>query len=227
MKKQKTDWKSLGYLLSVVINLFALVRDTFVKMGVGIELLPWDVGEGREGFVKEFLQPLGQKFLASQKPAKPRVRKSIIVDLSTPPKLPFDGATIEANAGGGKVKIEKRKDGELYVDGKKVILHLSERQQNGKVIQGHELREELTGKPVLHPNIMDALMEYPELFPESWKKDENGNIRYIFFWGAIFRDADGDLYVRYVYFGDGRWRVHDDWLNGGWRSSYPSALLAS
>ena len=86
-------------------------------------------------------------------------KTAIEVNLATAPHLPFDGATIKHNAGGGWVKVEKKKDG-LYVDGKKVELHLVNAQKNGSTIRGHELREALSGLPVLHPNILDALYDH-------------------------------------------------------------------
>jgi hypothetical protein len=151
---------------------------------------------------------------------------TIMVNLDAPPILPFGGAKIEFQIGSGWVKLDKRPDG-LYVDDRKVILSLSEKQKEKKVLRGHELREELSGKPVLHPNIMDALVEYSHLIPEDWKKDEKGNTRYIFFWAVIFRNADGGLFVRCFYFLDGRWDRDYDWLGGVWRFGDPAALLAS
>ncbi|PIR91964.1 hypothetical protein COU01_04345 [Candidatus Falkowbacteria bacterium CG10_big_fil_rev_8_21_14_0_10_44_15] len=151
----------------------------------------------------------------------------IMVNLDAPPALPFDGAQIEFQTGGGWVKVEKRED-ELYVNGRKIIFYLSERQQGNNMVRGHELREELSGKPVLHPNIMDALIEYPNFIPEGWKVDESGNIRFIFFWAVIFRDAGGRLYVRYFCFHVGQWRRRScHWLDDNWGDRGPAALLAS
>lgn len=217
MKKEKLDWKALGQFVSALLNLFTLVRDTFAKLGVGIEVIPWLLGEGKQFFVKEFLEPLGQKFLASQ-PAK--ALKSIIVDTDAFPNLPFDCASVVIHLKSGKVKLERRGD-DLYVDGRKVVLYLSERQKDGRTIRGYELRDELTGKPVLNANILDALYEHPELIPDNWK----GKV--VFFWGTIFRDADDDLYVRCLSFRDSRWRRHYYWLDYGFSGCYPAALLAS
>ena len=137
------------------------------------------------------------------------------VNLDATPNLPFNGAKVEFHQGGGWVKVEKRADG-LYIGDKKVTLHLSKKQLNGKTIRGHELREELSGKPVLNSNILDALMEHPEFIPEEWKKDAKGNTIYIFFWGTIFRDAGGNLYVRYLYWFDGGWYWYYRWLDVDW-----------
>lgn len=150
---------------------------------------------------------------------------TIMVNLDAPPNLPFDGAKIEFQIGSGWIRVEKRTDG-LCMDNRKVVLYLSERQKGGKVIRGHELREELSGKSVLHPNIMDALIEHPSLIPEDWKKDEEGNTRFIFFLAVIFRDADGDLCVRCFYFNGGQWGRNYYWLDGDWSGDYSAALLA-
>jgi len=151
---------------------------------------------------------------------------TIVVNLGAVPKLPFDGATMEQHIGEGWAIVEKRSDG-LYVSGRKVALHLSKRQQNGKWLKGYDLCEELTGKPVLNANVLDALYDNPHLIPEDWKKDEWGNIRYIFFWGTIYRNASGRLYVRDLCFFDGAWHRRCAWLAAGWGGVNPAALLAS
>lgn len=155
-------------------------------------------------------------------------KNTILVNLDALPKLPFDGAEIECQTGSGWVKVEKREDGLLYVDGCKVILYLSERQKNDQVIKGHELRNELSGKPVLHPNILDALLANPHLIPEDWK-DENGKNPCIFFWAVIFRHPnDKQLCVRCFYFLEGQWpRDYARWLIKDWPGAGPAALLTN
>lgn len=225
MKKQ-LDWKQIGQFFSVLLSVFTIIRDTFKEMQVGIEIIPWLVGDGREYFVEKFLKPLGTEFLSTRR-IEVLSETVIMVNLDVAPKLPFNGAQIEENKGGDWVKIEKRKDG-LYVDGRKIILYLSERQKDGKVIRGHKLREEVSGKPVLHPNILDALLEHTHLIPEEWKKNADGKIIFIFFWAVIFRDpSDGNLYVRSLYFRGGQWYSNYFWLDNDWNGHNPSALLAS
>lgn len=150
------------------------------------------------------------------------MRRRITIDLSATPKLPFDGATIEP--GGvvvrGKAKLEKRRDGQLYINGKKIVLDRVERQKVG-TIQGHDLRRELAGVPVLSPVILDALLEHPELIPEDWK------CKAVFFWGTIFRHSDVGLCVRCACFKGGRWMARFGWLGDGWDAGYPAARLAS
>lgn len=180
-------------------------------------------------FVREFL--LGQ---AQFKPTKEDSTRWIILNettiavyLGATPKLPFDGAKVEQHIGEGWVVVEKRADG-LYINGRKINLHLSKRQKDGKWLKGFEVCEELTGKPVLNANILDVLYENNHLIPEEWKKDENGNTRFIFFWGTIYRASGDRLSVRYLYFSDGVWRRHYSyWLDYDWRGFSPAALLAS
>ncbi|MEX2090624.1 MAG: hypothetical protein WD989_00625 [Candidatus Paceibacterota bacterium] len=162
-----------------------------------------------------------------------RAGNLLIVNLPAAPSLPFKGATVEQHIGDGVAFIEPRPDGLWMSIGgtmsfRKIVLHLSERQMNGKYLKGYKLREELSGKPVLNANVLDALAENIDLIPEDWKRDEKGNIRFIFFWGTIYRNPDTDyLYVRYLYFNDGTWLRDYGWLDLDWLALDPAALLAS
>ena len=126
----------------------------------------------------------------------------LAVNLSATPALPFKGAKVEQHLGEGGALIEKRPDG-LYVDGRKIVLCRSERQMGTKRIKGYKLREELTGKLILNGNVLDALTDNPDFLPEDWKKDENDNTLFIFFWGTIYSVSDGLLDVRYFFFSAG------------------------
>lgn len=151
-----------------------------------------------------------------------------VIDLSIPCRLPFDGAERVSPAKSGVVRLEHRDD-DLYLDGQKIELVFSERQKNGKTVVGHELRierEKLGGN--LGGSVLDHLVEHPELWPESWKKDSQGRTVYVFFWGDIFRGpALIDLCVRYGCWDDGRVVSGDDWLGYVWGADSPAASLAS
>ena len=227
MKKKDLNWAVVGLVMSEFIALVTIIRETFERMAVRIEIVPWLCGEGRDAFVMEFLEPLGQRFLATQR-VKVIDEHTILVNLGASPKLPFPGATVHFHEGEGWVEVQRRPDG-LYVGDRKVILHLSERQIGGGRVEGHELRNELTGKPVLNANLLDALIEHTHLIPDGWKVDEQGRTRLIYFWATIYyRSADRRLYVRYLYFRDGRWYYLDyDWLGDGWSERRLAALLGS
>ncbi|MBI2033950.1 MAG: hypothetical protein HYT13_02530 [Candidatus Liptonbacteria bacterium] len=126
---------------------------------------------------------------------------------------------------GWKVE-EHQKGGQFRFDPTQVEFWLSEPQRKGKVIEGVKLRKGLAGKPVLNANVLDYLLAHPHLIPEEWKRDSEGHIRYIFFWGTIYRRSDGGLCVRYVYWDSGRWSWSYFWLDYGWDVHSPAALRA-
>lgn len=149
------------------------------------------------------------------------------VDLATPPRLPFETAEVIRHEGSGVVEIELRSDDNLYIDGKKVVLHLSERQKGDKGIVGYELRQEIESgeRVLLNSNVKDYLYGHPELFPKHWKKNQNS---YIFFWGSIFRDpADGRLYTCCLCLSDDCLDRFCHWLGGVWRRQALSASVVS
>jgi hypothetical protein len=152
------------------------------------------------------------------------------IDLAKTPRLPFENAEVVKHEGIGVVEIGHRSDDSLYIDGKKVVLHLSERQMGDKRIVGHELRKELeNGELVLlNSNVLDYLYDHPELFPEHWKKDEKGETRFIYFWGSIFRDPSfGYLCVRFLFWDVGGLNRCCSWLGDDWIRQSPSASVAS
>lgn len=152
------------------------------------------------------------------------------VDLAKSPRFPSsDNAEVVKHDGKGFVKIELLDDS-LYVDGKLVTLFLSEKQKGNSSVVGNKLRQELEDgdQILLNSNVLDYLIDHPELFPEHWKKDENGDTRYIFFWGSIFRDpSHGYLYVRALYWDDGGLYRFYSWLGNDWCRRRPSASVAS
>lgn len=105
----------------------------------------------------------------------------------------------------------------------KVKLFLSKHQMGGKCIKGTELREELKSKPVLNANVLDCLLkpENQHLIPEDWKG------KHVYFWGTIYRDSDGSLYVRYLYWSGGRWDWNYHWLGSDFVSSDSVVVRAS
>jgi len=133
-----------------------------------------------------------------------------IIDCDANPFVP-DGWKVE----------EHQKGGQFKFDASLVQLFLAEGQQNGNALEGIKLHKELAGKPVLNANVFDYLLAHKELIPKDWKD------KYVFFWGTIYRDSGGCLYVRYLYW-NSEWRVwFDDWLDCNWNVSGPAVLRAS
>ncbi len=121
----------------------------------------------------------------------------------------------------GTMELEKRADGQLYINGRKVERHLSPNQKNDNVVNGNKLREELESDPVLCACVLGYLLQYTEFIPEDWKAGST------FFWGTIFRYRRGNLNVACLDWGGDQWDWNCYWLEYGWSSDDPAARLAS
>lgn len=44
---------------------------------------------------------------------------------------------------------------------------------------------------------------------------------------TIFRNSDGNRYVLYLYWNDGKWNWNYNWLDNQWNANNPSAVLAT
>ena len=141
------------------------------------------------------------------------------------PKAPILSAKVAWNQSGGWVIVERCGD-HLYVDNKKVVLHLVGEQKIGSVY-GHVLREQLKGQVTLHSNILDALLQNTRFIPKSWKYDVYGRTHIISFWSVGYCDSRGDLCVRDLYWRDGVWDSRYRWLSSLWDVHKPAAVLAS
>lgn len=120
---------------------------------------------------------------------------------------------------------EHRRTGELEWKPEKVGLYLSERQKKSGYIKGNELMEELENEPVLNANVLDYLLKNPRIIPEDWKKDEDGRSRFIFFWGTIYHNVEGNLNVRHLHWHKGKWAWGWYWVHRDWYSHSPAARL--
>lgn len=107
------------------------------------------------------------------------------------------------------------------------VQHVTMLKDGESRIAGEERLKRLKGSGYirLDADIFYALWENKYLIPESWKEKVNGNIRYIFFEGTIFRYPDGCRCVLCLYWRDGQWHRHVDWLGLAWRAYGLSAVL--
>lgn len=117
-------------------------------------------------------------------------------------------------------QIKSRFRGRLDLDSAKIVLHLAEAQQTG-IIVGIELLKLLEGKLVLPANVLDFFLTNPQFIPESWKGKR------VFFWGTIYRDRGGLLYVRCLCWSGGQWGWDRTYLAFGFGAGGLAALLAS
>jgi len=119
-------------------------------------------------------------------------------------------------------KVEShRKGGQVVWDPTNVVLYLDEAQQNRRLIEGNNLRKKLAKMPVMNANVLDYLLDHPELIPEEWKGI------YVYFWGTIYRSRLGGLGVRCLRWDGDRWNWNCRWLGNDWDSSDPVAVSAN
>lgn len=115
---------------------------------------------------------------------------------------------------------EHQKRGKFSFDPSKIELYLSKEQENNSM-NGNGLRKELKGKPVLNACILDYLLAHQELIPDSWKGKN------IFFFGTVYRDSDGSLFVRCLSWNGSEWCSYLSWLVSRFYSNYHAILAVS
>jgi len=157
--------------------------------------------------VDEGTIPFARAFADAQLLVEGKTFQPHIIDYDADPYLPADWKGVEYHKKGGMFEWNPAK----------VYLHLSPNQQNGKTTKGNNLRKELKNEPVLNANVLDYLLDHPELIPEEWKD------KAVFFWGTIYRNSDGSLCVRYLVWRGSQWDWRCRWLGHDWRSCNPAA----
>lgn len=137
--------------------------------------------------------------------------KKYIIDTDAPPKIPYSGWTVESHKGAGKIEWNPEK----------FQLYLSDKQRKQKYVKGFDLQKELESQTPMNANVLDFLLEHPELIPENWKR------KYVTFFGTVYRNSDDSLYVRYWCWGGGALQSDYGWLVNDWSDQYPALSLAS
>lgn len=116
--------------------------------------------------------------------------------------------------------------GQVEFDPAKIRLHLDPAQKSGRIV-GNSLKTKLADLPVLGAQALEYCLANPSQIPESWKFDEQGNARYICFWGTVYRRSVGRACVRCLCWFGGQWDWRCDWLGSGFDVQGPAAVLAS
>ena len=135
-----------------------------------------------------------------------------IINMDADPYCP-SGLTVEKNG--------HMKGGQLELDPQNFRLYLSEKQKAAPWIRGHDLRKEVQPLSPYNANLLDYWLAHPALIPEECKGKAT------FFWGTIYRDSGGYLYVRYLYWDGTTPLSYYHCLGGDFHSSGPAAVPAS
>ena len=84
--------------------------------------------------------------------------------------------------------------GQVEWSSEKFSLYLSEQQTTVKWIAGPDLQKELESQLLYNANLLDYWLDHKELIPKELKRKAT------IFWGTVYRDSAGRLYVRYLSF---------------------------
>lgn len=98
-----------------------------------------------------------------------------------------------------------------------------------EIITGDDVARALSGVPVLNACVLDHLLKYPHLIPESWKEDpETGRTIGVVFWGTQYRHATlkSRCFVRYLFWSGSKWCACRRWLGGVWSREFYAAVRA-
>lgn len=139
-----------------------------------------------------------------------------LVDCDAQPYIP-DGWRIERHTCRGLIEF----------DPARIELFQHEKQKKGGTITGDDLFDAVKDRIGLNACVLDHSLENTGNLPGSWKKDDQGRTRYIIFPDTVFRDSDDFLYVRFLFWDDGRWDWDDFRLDDDFDDQYWVALLAS
>lgn len=193
-------WKPLGQATSLQQTLYAAARDEFGNAGIDLEIIPWLAGPGKT-FLRDKFSELAREYIQTLR-VRVMSETAIAVNLNAPPKYPVKTSdTLNVHGGMGWVLVEKRAEG-LFVDGRRVVLHIEPGQHRAIMrLSGHTLRDMFKySRPVLHPNILDALIDHQHFIPqdESWEKTDDHPLLgpSICFWAVIYTDGYDREYVR-------------------------------
>jgi len=199
--KKKLDWRAMGQFCAVLLNLFAIIRSTFEQMKIGIEIIPWLIGDGKNFFVEEFLEPLGDKFIAAQK----HIFHLIVGGNRATEELVQAGKYnwVDENITNQNLPMRPRPNGEVVIE----LLEFDHDVSSEEVIKGAQKRG------LERPSYEDALF-FGEQHPEEQRK------RPIVFLHEPWQSPRGGRNVLVLY-GDSSGRsLSLDCFGGRWRRRY-------
>ncbi|MEK7520197.1 MAG: hypothetical protein AAB581_03090 [Patescibacteria group bacterium] len=169
-----------------------------------------DVKRLTEGFTLEHILPIVRGY-AEVMP--------YTIDCDANPFVPYDWHVME-----------HRKMGLFEWDPTRIELFWSsdQRASSFSIADSDKVRQELAEKVVLNANVLDWLLQNPHLIPDEWMQKVNGVSLHTYFWGTIYANAHGDLFVRCLHRSKVvRW----DWgyvgFGKNWVCCGPSAVLVS
>ncbi len=211
MKNSKLDWKGVGQFLAVLVQVWTIIKLVVVREKVRLEILDWMVGDGEQDF-RNLVYGLTDKYneyLLRQKQLSERD-----IDFDSTPVCP-PGLTIAPDSD----QITSRVRGKRKLSDIRTRLHLDAGQTNVTWVKGYDLKTRLEGQEVYGVQLLEYYLKHLDRIPEDWKRKGS-----IFFWGTIFCDDKGDLYVRCLEWRGMNWVLNYRWLGYNWGVNDPAAI---
>jgi hypothetical protein len=198
--KKPFDWEGAGKFFAMLLDLFMLIRVTFLENRIGLRMLQWILDEkgGKRVFVQEFLQPLGRKY-AEAALARLITPTELEVYLDAPPPTPSLDATVFRHADEGSVTLAYF-DGDLCIDGTAIKLVDLHRAETYAHVRG------LLEAQAVNANVASAIYRFfPYHLPLAWKQVALSGAK-IYFLGTEYREGVC-MYLAYLRWDNGaeRW----------------------
>ncbi len=136
-----------------------------------------------------------------------------VIDLGARPLVPR-GLTLMKHDG----------EGVFAWDPRAVSLFQMEEQRRGSLVSGSRLFEEMKRTVAWNANVLDFLLGNQGLIPENWKERVHGCYPLIYFWGTLYRMADGSPCVRYLAWNGAKWVMGHSPVQSDWMSHTAAAV---
>lgn len=117
-------------------------------------------------------------------------------------------------------QIKSRVTGLYALDPARINLYLSPEQRRNSFVRGFDLQRILVGKKVLPANVLDYLLEHPQLISKWWKKQR------VFFWGTVYRNDSDEPCVRFLCWDENRWRSRYMTLGSDWPDRHSAVVVS-
>lgn len=227
------SFNDVGQVLAHMQSLYGISRDTLTPLNVDAGIMSWLVSdEGRPIFERR-LEDLAHEYRQTFQRVRlvPGNANAVEVNLDAVPQSNYRFGRVKRIRGGrrGWVRLERRGK-HLYFGtdaGSEMVSLFAHRLQRGRSnVSGMELEALLKHWTMLHPNVLDALLERPHLIPKNWEHNRKRQIQYIVFWDVVFEDTEsGNEYVRTLYKDSEGWKSGSLALHYVFDALHPAAAL--
>jgi len=141
--------------------------------------------------------------------------------------VPFDPATF-IGAGWTIEEQDKRALALNQIDLTEVMFETTLEKKEKSIIGEERLKRLKSMNRIrLDAGVFKTLWDNQHLIPLKWREQPNGNTTFIFFDGTVLLNPNGNRFVLWLYWDDGRWSWDYCWLANDWDANSSSAVLTN